>query len=149
MQIREQGRQIQCIRSTYDATIKRSRQKVVAVIERWSDHMPLIGLDELSDTERQELAEWFDAKRAKAVADHQKWAVTGAPQVLENLAKAIRATDTLDVNQIDAIKAGLADVMKALRKAGPQKPHKATQKAENKPLPGQKGFDLSVLDNDL
>ena len=64
MQFREQGKKIQCIRSTYDPASKRSHQKVVASFDRWADKLPSVGLEELTDTERQELAAWFDARQS-------------------------------------------------------------------------------------
>ena len=65
MQIRVQGKKIQCIRSEYDPEIKRSRQKVVAAIDRWTDKMPSAGLDALTDDERAQLSAWLDQKRAE------------------------------------------------------------------------------------
>jgi hypothetical protein len=58
VQFREQGKKIQCIRSTYDPASKRSHQKV---FDHWADKLPSAGLEELTDAERQELAAWFDA----------------------------------------------------------------------------------------
>lgn len=40
MQIREQGRKIQCIRTVYDKGIGRGRQVVVATLSRWSTATP-------------------------------------------------------------------------------------------------------------
>ena len=37
MQFREQGKKIQCIRSTYDPATKRSHQKVIAAFDRCKD----------------------------------------------------------------------------------------------------------------
>ena len=57
MQFREQGKKIQCIRSTYDPTSKRSHQKVVGAFDRWADKLPSAVLAELTDAERAHLAE--------------------------------------------------------------------------------------------
>ena len=64
MQFREQGKKIQCIRSTYDPASKRSHQKVIAAFDRWADKLPSAGLDDLTDAERLELVAWFDARQA-------------------------------------------------------------------------------------
>ncbi|KNM36433.1 hypothetical protein AEU92_03915, partial [Salmonella enterica subsp. enterica serovar Berta] len=65
MQIREQGRKIQCIRTVYDKTIGRGRQTVIATLARYTTEMPSTGLDELTEAERETLAEWL-AKRREA-----------------------------------------------------------------------------------
>ena len=122
MQFREQGKKIQCIRSTYDPASKRSHQKVVASFDRWADKLPSVGLEELTDTERQELAAWFDARQsAKAERMNQYRASIGG-QTLADLADAIRAGGALTDDQAAAVWRGLADVAKALRKAGHPKP---------------------------
>ena len=95
MQFREQGKKIQCIRSTYDPATKRSHQKVVASFNRWADSLPSDGLEGLTEAERAELVEWFAAKQAKAQASRQQWKVGDAPRTLADLAESIRAADTL------------------------------------------------------
>ena len=135
MQFREQGKKIQCIRSTYDPASKRSHQKVVASFDRWADKLPSVGLEELTDTERQELAAWFDARQsAKAERMNQYRASIGG-QTLADLADAIRAAGTLTDDQAAAVWRGLADVAKALRKAGHPKPKR--QRPAPVALPGQ------------
>ncbi len=122
MQFREQGKKIQCIRSTYDPASKRSHQKVVASFNRWVDSLPSAVLEVLTEAERAELVAWFDARQAKARASRQQWRVGDAPRTLADLAEAIRAADTLTAEHAAKIWAGLADVAKALRKAGYPKP---------------------------
>ena len=137
MQFREQGKKIQCIRSTYDPASKRSHQKVVASFDRWADKLPSVGLEELTDTERQELAAWFDARQsAKAERMNQYRASIGG-QTLADLADAIRAAGTLTDDQAAAVWRGLADVAKALRKAGHPKPKPKRQRPAPVALPGQ------------
>ena len=135
MQFREQGKKIQCIRSTYDPASKRSHQKVVASFDRWADKLPSVGLEELTDTERQELAAWFDARQsAKADRMNQYRASIGG-QTLADLADAIRAGGTLTDDQAAAVWRGLAAVAKALRKAGHPKPKR--ERPAPVALPGQ------------
>ena len=122
MQFREQGKKIQCIRSTYDPASKRSHQKVVAAFSRWADSLPSDGLEELTEAERAELLAWFDAKQTQAKASRQQWQASTAPRTLADLAAAIQAADTLTTAQADAVWRGLGEVAKALRKAGHPKP---------------------------
>ena len=135
MQFREQGKKIQCIRSTYDPASKRSHQKVVGAFDRWSDKLPSAGLEELTDAERQELAAWFDARQsAKAERMNQYRASIGG-LTLADLADAIRAAGTLTDAQAAAVWHGLADVAKALRKAGHPKPKR--ERSARVAQPGQ------------
>lgn len=126
MQFREQGRKIQCIRSTYDPASKRSNQKVVAAFDRWADTLPSAGLEDLTDIEHDELTTWFEARRtAKAESGHKIRAQYGG-RSLADLAAAIQAAgDTMSADQAAAVWQGLADVSKAMRKAGHQKPTRA------------------------
>jgi hypothetical protein len=135
VQFREQGKKIQCIRSTYDPASKRSHQKVVAAFDRWADKLPSSGLEGLTAAERQELVAWFDARQsAKAERMNQYRASVGG-QTLADLAVAIRAAGTLTDDQAAAVWRGLADVAKALRKAGHPKPKRG--RAAPVDLPGQ------------
>ena len=122
MQFREQGKKIQCIRSTYDPATKRSHQKVVATFDRWADKLPSVGLENLTGEERAELVGWFDAKQSKAQASRQRWRASDAPRTLADLAEAIRAADPLTADHAAKIWAGLAELGKVLRKAGHPKP---------------------------
>lgn len=118
MQFREQGKKIQCIRSTYDSATKRSYQKVVASFNRWADSLPSDELEGLTEAERAELVEWFATKQAKAQASRQQWKVGDAPRTLADLAESIRAADTLTADHAAKIWAGMGELAKALRKAG-------------------------------
>jgi hypothetical protein len=122
MQFREQGKKIQCIRSTYDPASKRSNQKVIGTFDRWTDKLPSVGLERLTDAERQELAAWFEAKQVKRAANCQQWKVGDAPRTLADLAEALRASDTLTADHAVKIWAGMGELAKVLRKAGHPKP---------------------------
>lgn len=122
MQFREQGRKVQCIRSTYDPAVKRSHQKVIAAFDRWAEELPSSELEALTDAERKELAAWFEARQAKRSATRQRWQIQDAPRTLSGLAEAIRAAEALSNEQAAAIWTGLSLVGKALRKAGHPKP---------------------------
>ena len=70
MQIREQGKKIQCIRSTYDPTTKRCRQKLVASLDRWMItaepqflEEQVMALTALTPPEIGQMLAWAAAKR--------------------------------------------------------------------------------------
>lgn len=125
MQIREQGRLIQCIRSTYDKDKGRSFQKVVATLKRWHSEVPTEGMDELTDAEKQELAAWLAERQEKSQASDRAYAVTGASGSLDRIVKALAAGVEPSPAQAVAIWKGLTDLGKALRKAGHPKPKPA------------------------
>jgi hypothetical protein len=135
MQFREQGKKIQCIRSTYDPATKRSHQKVVAAFDRWADKLPSSGLDGLSEAEHAALVEWFAARQAKAQAARCQYRLFDAPRTLADLVESIRAADTLTADHAAKIWAGMGELAKALRKAGHPKP-KRERVAPSAP-PGQ------------
>lgn len=135
MQFREQGRKVQCIRSTYDPAIKRSYQKVIASFSRWADTLPSDEVADLTEDERGELAAWFEARQAEKENRTNQYRASYGAQTLADLAAAIRAADALDDAQAGAIWQGLADVAKALRKAGHAKPKRQHQAPAV--LPGQ------------
>lgn len=133
MQFREQGKKIQCIRSTYDPASKRSHQKVVASFDRWAVELP--PLPELTDAERVEASEWFAARQAAKAERMNQYRASIGGQTLADLADAIRAGGTLTDDQAAAVWRGLADVAKALRKAGHPKPKR--ERPASVALPGQ------------
>ena len=103
MQFREQGKKIQCIRSTYDPASKRSHQKVIAAFDRWADKLPSAGLDDLTDAERLELVAWFDARQAVKAERMNQYRASIGGQTLADLADAIRAAGTLTDDQAAAV----------------------------------------------
>jgi hypothetical protein len=122
MQFREQGKKIQCIRSSYDPAAKRSHQKVVAAFDRYADKMPSADVADLTEEERQELAAWFGQRQASRAASMSQYRARSGGQTLDDLAQAISAAESLTAEQAAAVWHGLADVAKALRKAGHPKP---------------------------
>ena len=92
MQFREQGKKIQCIRSTYDPTSKRSHQKLVSTFDRCADKLPSVGLEGLTDAERQELGAWFDARQTVKAEQMNQYRVMSAASLLAQLGGSIKAT---------------------------------------------------------
>lgn len=125
MQFREQGKKIQCIRSTYDPASKRSHQKVVAAFDRWADKLPSVEVADLTvtDAERQELAAWFEARQSVKAERMNQYRVTSAASTLVQLGESIKATGAAMTDTEAALTwRALTDVAKALRKAGHPKP---------------------------
>lgn len=128
MQFREQGKKIQCIRSTYDPANKRSYQKVVATFDRWESKLSLDDLGVLTEAERREFAAWFyvrEAEKAERLTHEQ---VKGAVSNLAHLKDAIMTKGAgMADDEAGAIWSALADVAKALRKVGHPKPKRASR----------------------
>lgn len=125
MQFREQGKKIQCIRSTYDPASKRSHQKVVAAFDRWADKLPSVEVADLTDAERQELTAWFEARQSVKAERMNQYQVIIAASTLVQLAESIKATGAAMTDSEAALTwSALAAVGKALRKAGHQKPQR-------------------------
>lgn len=129
MQIREQGRKIQCIRTVYDKAIGRGRQTVIATLARYTTEMPTTGLDELTEAERETLAEWLAKRREASQKSQEAYTAMSADRWLVTLAKAIREGQELRPEQAAAIWQGMGEVGKALRKADHAKP-KAVRKGK-------------------
>lgn len=117
MQIREQGRKIQCIRTVYDKAIGRGRQVVVATLPRWSTSlMPSEdGLAQLTETEREQLEAFLAQRRANAEESNICYTAMSASSWL---ATSIKEGQQFRPEQADAIWQGMGEVAKSLRKAG-------------------------------
>lgn len=135
MQIRVQGKKIQCIRSTYDATAKRCVQKVVYTLPRWQDTMPAASdTAALTDAERDELAAWFATAAAKRQETAHHVATGLAEHHLAELAAAILANE-ISPEKAAAIWDGIAAVTKALKKTGHKKATKTPAAARSASSP--------------
>lgn len=140
MQIRVQGQKIQCIRSTYDPQIKRSRQTVVATLDKYADKFPSAGLDALTESELAELHAWFDARAAQRSADDARICLQFAPEWLNRIAGALadeQADAILSADHAASIWESIAKVQAAMRKAGHPRPAKPVKSKQKKALPGQ------------
>ncbi len=125
MQIRVQGKKIQCIRSSYDPAIKRSRQTVVLAFDRWSLRLPPDAeLAALTEDERQELAEWFQEQQESRADRSRAYTLSrlGA-NVAQLTAAVVAAADgELSAEQAAEAWAELARLQKALKAAGFPRP---------------------------
>lgn len=142
MQFREQGKKIQCIRSTYNPATKRSGSNVVASFDRYSDKIPS-ELPELTEAERAELTAWFEARQATKAASMNTFRAQYGGRSLTDLATAIQTKGAeLTPDQAAAIWQGIEAVKKALRKHGHRKV-KVVQPA--KPEPSADLFEASTV----
>lgn len=123
MQLREQGRKIQCIRTVYDKGIGRGRQVVVVTLPRWNTTAPgddVLAL--LTESEREQLTAFLAKRRAESEESTDRYTILSADAWMATLAKALSEGKTLRPEKADAIWQAMGDVAKALRKAGHQKP---------------------------
>jgi hypothetical protein len=138
MQFRIQGQKIQCIRSTYDSEIKRSRQKVVASFDKWTDKMPSVGLDDFTDEEREELAAWLSQRAEEQTAASKVTALLIAESSIARISAAVaseHASEVLDEALATKVWIELVELQKALRKAGYPRP----RVSKAKPAPKDAG----------
>lgn len=139
MQIREQGRKIQCIRSTYDPAIKRSRQTVVASLPLYCERPVREQLPELTDDEAAQLITWWEARRERWVARSARVRVGMLGQGLEDMVMAVElaADGTLSAEQAAQAWEQIARLQKALKKAGHPRPKRPAPAAKAAALDGQ------------
>lgn len=129
MQFRVQARKLQCIRSTYDPAAKRSHQRVVLSLARWTDKLPSDDtLKDLTDEERQELADWIAARAAENAEASARSVIYSGERPLLNLVAALQAGKTVEPDVATRLWEGMGALAKALRKAGHPKPRKTPQK---------------------
>lgn len=129
MQIREQGKQVQLIRSPYDPEKKRCVQKVIGHFPRYSDEKPSADLlNILTDDERKQLDAWFAARSDKQAAGRRQSAVILASMHLEGIAAAV---DLMTPEQAAATWSAIGRLQVALKKAGHKRPKVAGQPASD------------------
>lgn len=139
MQFRIQGKRVQCIRATYDPTIKRARQVVVAGFSRWSDEIPADEVAVLTDAERLELATWWAEQKADQDAILRRVVLRDLGSRIGTLVDEVEqaADGELSADQAAAAWEQLARLQKALKKAGHPRPAKAASKPSKPALEGQ------------
>jgi hypothetical protein len=125
MQIREQGRQVQLIRSPYDSTKKRCVQKVVHTFKRQyiylsddvTKYLSAEQVEDLSDDEKKTLSDWLKAKADKGSADDRRVSIAYADRQIVKAADAI-SSDGVSAEQAAKIWEAIEKLSKALKKAG-------------------------------
>ena len=142
MIIREQGQQLQLIRSPYDPEKKRCTQKVIATFEKrykydidkiLSDdklNNIIYGDKNLSDDERKKLTEWLQSRVDRADKFSAETSVRYAQERITEIAAAL-ANDAVLLDQsgaaaIYAAMDALTAALKARKLKRPKAPAKAT-----------------------
>ena len=139
MQIRVQGRKIQCIRSEYDPEIKRSRQRVVATLDSWADKMPSAGLEALTDAERAQLADYLAPKAAEREEQTTRYTLETLDRGVTRLVEAVERGGEEGLAPEVAARTweAIQRLQKALKKAGHPKPAPQAKRPAKPVLEGQ------------
>lgn len=135
MQIREQGKQVQLIRSTYDKDKKRNVAKVVTHFPRYTDENPSADVwGVLTDEEKVQLQEWLDERAAKKAETDKNRSARIAPNIVGGL---IPAADLMTPEVAAQVWEQLGKLQKALKKAGHKRPPLVKVAAEKQKDPRQ------------
>jgi len=145
MQIREQGQQVQLIRSTYDSTKKRCTQSVICHFKRSYDYSSAIltyylsaeQIALLSEDEVSQVSAWLKQKSDKGLSDGMKLTIQLADRMINSITDAILSESPENYDKI--LSAELTDdkatkiydaidkLKKALRKKGFVRAKKSVQ----------------------
>ena len=124
MQIREQGKQVQLIRSPYAKDKKRCVQQVFLTFQRSyeyaadvSKYLSADEIKELSADEIKTLSDWLTVRADKTSADRRLLYISLADTRISAIADAI-LSDGIDADQAEKVYAALDKLQKILRKAG-------------------------------
>lgn len=138
MQIREQGKKVQLIRSPYDSEKKRCIQKLAHSFPRkWAylsanldEYLSADQILDLSDDEKKELTAWLSERSDKNLAETRKYSIDSAPRSTSQLADNI-SSEVVELTENEAIRVwdALDKLAKAMRKAGYKKPAKPAKPA--------------------
>jgi len=125
MQIREQGKQVQLIRSTYNKELKRSEQKVVVHFARSyiypSSADGILSAEQLavlSDEERGELSAWLSERAEKAAKEDLQRALTYGSHTIQRCISALESGMTLEPEKAEILFAATVELQKRMKKLG-------------------------------
>ena len=147
MQIREQGKQVQLIRSPYDPAKKRCVQKVAHTFERQhsylsddvNKYLSAEQVADLSDDEKKTLSAWLKVRADKRMAYDREAAIRYAHIHIISAADAI-SSDGVSADQAAIMWEAMDRLGKSLKKAGHPKsafrpPAAPAAQADQAPLP--------------
>lgn len=125
MQIREQGRQVQLIRSPYDSAKKRCTQKVVhtfksSVLYSTDDIKKCLSDEQLLDLSADEIQTvevWIKARFNNSAQNSRSYSIMMASQTINSLADAI-LSDGLTDQQAANIWLAIDALAKSMKKSG-------------------------------
>lgn len=137
MQIREQGRQLQCIRTEYVPEKKRTYGRVVAKQNRYLSTITDEVRQLLTEEEVDELETYLSKREERESVARMKGALSTVNYYMSQAAIALSVDelkDDLGSGEVEAIYRGMEELAKALRKAGFKRPvkAKATKAADDK-----------------
>lgn len=131
MQIREQGRKIQFIRSEYQPELKRSSSKVVATCSRYASALLAEELHTLTAQEQAQVAAFFEKKRQDSADWRRSYSVQSLQEALEQTTAHLQAGQDLDTAYAASLWQAMAKLQKMLKKSGYAKP---TSNTASKPI---------------
>lgn len=137
MQIREQGRQLQCIRTEYVPEKKRTYGRVVAKQDRYLSTITDEVRQLLTKEEVDELETYLSKRKEKQSVDRMRSEMLTVEHSMRQAAMALSVDELkseLSSDEADEIYRGMEELTKALRKAGFKRPvkAKATKAADDK-----------------
>lgn len=139
MQIRIQGRKLQCIRSTYDPGTKRSSQKVIASFPSYTRSTASFreaekeAFEALTDDEKVQLTNWLQEKAEKQTQEALIQLPSTFKYYAEKLTEGLKSQGfTPSEAQAESVWECLDALSKQLRKSGYKRPEKASKKAPAK-----------------
>ena len=145
MQIREQGKKIQLIRTHYVKEKKRTEGKVFDSFDKYLSAIPEDIRRQLNNEEVEQLESYLSKRAEKLSVESSKYYLSATS---ENIRRAVNALSvdevaaTLTLEKAAAIYAAMDELRKALKKAG-----YAKQKQENKQVPIDPRQTSIILDD--
>lgn len=124
MQIREQGRKIQFIRSEYQSDLKRSTSKVVASCSRFATSLLAEEAEKLTPAEREQVLAYFEKKRQDSADWRRNYSVQSLQEALQQTIAHLQAGQPLEPSYANQLWRSMAQLQKALKKMGYAKPGK-------------------------
>lgn len=154
MQIREQGRQVQLIRSPYDPEKKRCVQKVAHTFKQQylyssddiNKYLSAEQVLDLSDIEKKQLSDWLRTRADKNLADARRSKISYSDKYISAVADAV-LSDGVSVEQAAKIWAAMDKLAKQLKKSGHPKSSAKVQSTSN--VTEQPGLDLDPPSSSL
>ena len=152
MVIREQGRQVQLLRSPYDKEKQRCIQKIFMTFERreiyatgnLADYLAPEQIEQLTPEERQKLVSWLYTKEYQRKSNQAANALASVSETLVQAAQGAKNDYTfLNESSAQKIYSAMDDLQKWLRKKGYTRPapikaeqvEPVEQEKEPEPLP--------------
>lgn len=131
MQIREQGRKIQFIRSEYQSDLKRSTSKVVASCSRFATSLLPEEADKLTPAEREQVTAYFEKKRQDSADWRRNYSVQSLQEALQQTIAHLQAEQPLKPSYANQLWQSMAQLQKTLKKMGYLKPGKTAKDSES------------------